>query len=165
MVHLQSSQLNLPPAIFPVSTIWKPGRLCCQYVVFKYGLLSYLAQYYRGVFFTLLLLLLTKNNFSLAPPPNVTDSQRDGLYNYDPAVFKAANDAKPWKKDPNYFKTVRISAVALIKMVMHARSGGTLEVMGLMQGYVDGTALVVTDAFRPPCRGYRDPRQRPGGCQ
>jgi len=38
-------------------------------------------------------------------------------------------------------------------MVMHARSGGSLEVMGLMQGYVDGTALVVTDAFRLPVEG------------
>jgi len=36
---------------------------------------------------------------------------------------------------------------------MHARSGGSLEVMGLMQGYIDGTALVVTDAFRLPVEG------------
>lgn len=55
--------------------------------------------------------------------------------------------------DPHYFKTVRISPVALIKMVMHARSGGALEVMGIMQGYVDGPALVVTDAFRLPVEG------------
>ncbi|AEO69125.1 uncharacterized protein THITE_2119170 [Thermothielavioides terrestris NRRL 8126] len=38
-------------------------------------------------------------------------------------------------------------------MVMHARSGGSLEVMGIMQGYVDGPALVVTDAFRLPVEG------------
>ena len=60
---------------------------------------------------------------------------------------------KPWLKDVHYFKAVRISAVALMKMVMHARSGGSLEVMGLMQGYVDGPALVVTDAFRLPVEG------------
>lgn len=41
----------------------------------------------------------------------------------------------------------------MVKMVMHARSGGSLEVMGLMQGYVEGTALVVTDAFRLPVEG------------
>lgn len=40
-----------------------------------------------------------------------------------------------------------------MKMTMHARSGGELEVMGLMQGYVDGAALVVTDAFRLPVEG------------
>jgi COP9 signalosome complex subunit 5 len=56
-------------------------------------------------------------------------------------------------QDPTYFKTVRISPIALVKMVMHARSGGSLEVMGIMQGYVDGTALVVTDAFRLPVEG------------
>ena len=39
---------------------------------------------------------------------------------------------------PNHFKRVKISAVALIKMVMHARSGGDIEVMGLMQGKVKG---------------------------
>lgn len=55
--------------------------------------------------------------------------------------------------DPSYFKHVRISAVALIKMTMHARSGGNLEVMGLMQGYTQGDTFVVTDAFRLPVEG------------
>ena len=48
---------------------------------------------------------------------------------------------------------VRISAVALVKMVTHARSGGSLEVMGLMQGFVEAGALVITDAFRLPVEG------------
>lgn len=38
-------------------------------------------------------------------------------------------------------------------MTMHARSGGALEIMGLMQGYVDGDTFVVTDAFRLPVEG------------
>ena len=38
-------------------------------------------------------------------------------------------------------------------MVMHARSGGTIEVMGLMQGKVAGDTFVVTDAFRLPVEG------------
>ena len=46
-----------------------------------------------------------------------------------------------------------MSAVALIKMVMHARSGGSIEVMGLMQGYTDGDTVVVTDAFGLPVEG------------
>lgn len=37
-------------------------------------------------------------------------------------------NAKPWEKDPHYFKEVKISAVALIKMVTHARRGDKLEV-------------------------------------
>ena len=75
------------------------------------------------------------------------------MYRYDSDAQKRINEARPWKKDPNHFKHVRISAVALIKMVMHARTGGQLEVMGLMQGYVAGDSLVVTDAFRLPVEG------------
>jgi COP9 signalosome complex subunit 5 len=48
---------------------------------------------------------------------------------------------------------VRISAVALLKMVMHARSGGSLEIMGLMQGKIAGDTFIVTDAFRLPVEG------------
>lgn len=43
---------------------------------------------------------------------------------------------------PHHFKRVKISSVALIKMVMHAKSGGDIEVMGLMQGKVkDGKSI------------------------
>lgn len=83
----------------------------------------------------------------------MVDPKRDALYNYDPEAQKAAGESRPWARDPNYFKHVRISAVALIKMTMHARSGGNLEVMGLMQGYIDGDTFVVTDAFRLPVEG------------
>lgn len=38
-------------------------------------------------------------------------------------------------------------------MVMHARSGGSLEVMGLMQGYIAAETFIVTDAFRLPVEG------------
>lgn len=83
----------------------------------------------------------------------LVDAKRDALYNYDDQAQKAAAAARPWARDANYFKHVRISAVALIKMTMHARSGGNLEVMGLMQGYVDNDTFVVTDAFRLPVEG------------
>ena len=58
--------------------------------------------------------------------------------------------AKPWKTNPDHFKKVKISAVALIKMVMHAKSGGDIEVMGLMQGYPVGDTMYVMDAFGLP---------------
>lgn len=38
-------------------------------------------------------------------------------------------------------------------MVMHARSGGDIEVMGLMLGYVEHETFVVTDAMRLPVEG------------
>lgn len=58
-------------------------------------------------------------------------------------------------RSPHFFQTVRISAVALIKMVMHARSGGIYEIMGLMQGKIDipNRTLYVMDAFALPVQG------------
>lgn len=78
-----------------------------------------------------------------------SEDEQDKIYNL-----------KPWKQDPNFFKKVRISAVALIKMVMHTRSGSTgllgnmNEVMGLMLGKVtpDGV-FIVMDAFPLPVEG------------
>ena len=81
------------------------------------------------------------------------DPHRDALYGYDADEQKRVSEDRPWKKDPHHFKNVRISAVALLKMVMHARSGGSIEVMGLMQGKIMGDTFVVTDAFRLPVEG------------
>ncbi|KAI8963553.1 Mov34-domain-containing protein [Daldinia sp. FL1419] len=83
----------------------------------------------------------------------LVDPVRDALYNYSDDRQNEVNTLKPWKENPNHFQHVRISAVALIKMVMHARSGGSIEVMGLMQGYTDGDTIVVTDAFGLPVEG------------
>ena len=96
---------------------------------------------------------LTLKTTELDNAISVFDPQRDALYRYDEETTKALNDERPWAKDPYYFKYVRISATALLKMVMHARSGGSLEVMGLMQGYILPETFVVTDAFRLPVEG------------
>jgi COP9 signalosome complex subunit 5 len=83
----------------------------------------------------------------------LVDTTRDALYSYDAAEQKRIGAAKPWRSDPHHFKSVRISAVALVKMVMHARSGGDIEVMGLMLGYVEHETFIVTDAVRLPVEG------------
>ena len=83
----------------------------------------------------------------------LVDPTRDALYAYNPAENKKYVDSKPWRTDPNHFKYVRISAVALIKMVMHARSGGDIEVMGLMLGYCEHETFIITDALRLPVEG------------
>jgi COP9 signalosome complex subunit 5 len=83
----------------------------------------------------------------------LVDPHRDALYAFDSEANKKVTDERPWRKDPNHFKYVRISAVALVKMVMHARSGGDIEVMGLMLGYVEHETFVVTDALRLPVEG------------
>ncbi|XP_046498512.1 COP9 signalosome complex subunit 5 isoform X1 [Equus quagga] len=63
---------------------------------------------------------------------------------------------KPTPGNPashHYFKYCKISALALLKMVMHARSGGNLEVMGLMLGKVDGETMIIMDSFALPVEG------------
>ena len=60
---------------------------------------------------------------------------------------------RPWKKDPHYFKHCKISAVALIKMVMHAKAGDDMEVMGCMQGFPVGETLYVLDVIPLPEEG------------
>ncbi|GAA5907437.1 hypothetical protein JCM6882_003862 [Rhodosporidiobolus microsporus] len=82
---------------------------------------------------------------------NVTAT--DELFRYDKQEQQDILKARPWKQDPHHFKKVRISAVALIKMVMHARSGGQYEIMGLMQGKLDGDTFIVMDAFALPVVG------------
>lgn len=75
------------------------------------------------------------------------------VYCYDHELQKRQVDAKPWKKDVQYYNKVEISSIALVKMVMHARSGGDLEVMGMMLGKVMGRTMVVLDAFALPVEG------------
>lgn len=80
-------------------------------------------------------------------------SASDAIFYYDEAAQTKFQQEKPWDNDPHYFKRVKISALALLKMVVHARSGGTIEVMGLMQGKTDGDAIIVMDAFALPVEG------------
>ncbi|XP_015885309.2 COP9 signalosome complex subunit 5a [Ziziphus jujuba] len=82
-----------------------------------------------------------------------TDASSDAIFYYDDAAQAKSQQEKPWANDPHYFKRVKISALALLKMVVHARSGGTIEVMGLMQGKTDGDAIIVMDAFALPVEG------------
>nr|CAG4651866.1 EOG090X078Z [Triops cancriformis] len=82
-----------------------------------------------------------------------TISSVDEIYRYDKKQQNDILTAKPWEKDPHFFKDIKISALALLKMVMHARSGGTLEVMGLLLGKVDANTMIVMDSFALPVEG------------
>lgn len=85
---------------------------------------------------------------------NVVDVEAsDELYRYDSERNKEFMDAASWTNDPQYFKNVKMSALALLKMVMHARKGGNIEVMGLMQGKFEEGTFVVMDAFPLPVAG------------
>ncbi|WAR24809.1 CSN5-like protein [Mya arenaria] len=82
-----------------------------------------------------------------------TISSVDEIYRYDKKQQQDILTAKPWEKDPHYFKHIKVSALALLKMVMHARSGGNLEVMGLLLGKVDGNTMICMDCFALPVEG------------
>ncbi|KAL7414963.1 JAB1/Mov34/MPN/PAD-1 ubiquitin protease-domain-containing protein [Mrakia frigida] len=77
----------------------------------------------------------------------------DEIFLYDAEKQKELVKQAPWKTDPNYFTEVRISAIALIKMVIHARSGGAYEIMGLMQGKIVNRTFCVMDSFALPVQG------------
>jgi len=80
-------------------------------------------------------------------------SETEEIYKFDRQSQQSMQTAKPWEKDPHFFKDIKISALALLKMVIHARSGGNVEVMGLMLGKVDGNVMIVMDAFALPVEG------------
>jgi len=78
----------------------------------------------------------------------------DQLYKpVDKQEYNKFTSSRPWKENVNFFKKVKISAIALLKMVMHARSGGTIEVMGMLIGKAMGDTMVVMDSFALPVEG------------
>eukprot|EP00904_Undaria_pinnatifida_P010840 jgi/Undpi1/6887/HiC_scaffold_21.g09363.m1 len=90
---------------------------------------------------------------------------RDALYSFDEAKLDLIRKTKPWMQDPKYFKKVKISPSAAMKMLMHANSGvekgmaqggKPVEIMGMMLGRPDTempNALIVTDVFPLPVEG------------
>jgi len=85
---------------------------------------------------------------------NVIES--DDIYKYDENKNDEELSKRGWISDPKFFKKVKISAVAVLKMVMHARTGlrpdGDLEVMGILQGKVQGSTMIVMDTFALPVK-------------
>lgn len=83
----------------------------------------------------------------------VLGAEETEIYKFDEGLQDELIERHPWTNDVHFFTKVRISAVALVKMVMHAISGGNLEIMGLMQGKVIGNEMIVLDAFGLPVEG------------
>lgn len=83
------------------------------------------------------------------------DAETRHIYEYDADAYQRLLRDAPWRDDVHYFQRVRISVVALMKMVLHARLGGANEVMGLMQGTVcaDTRTFYILDAFALPVHG------------
>jgi len=45
------------------------------------------------------------------------------FYQYDGDQQELLREKRPWREDPVYFKNVKISGVALLKMLIHAFDG------------------------------------------
>lgn len=61
--------------------------------------------------------------------------------------------SRPWKTNPKYFKKTYISSLALCKMSIHAKSGGSIEVMGMMTGKIIKNSIIVMDVYPLPVEG------------
>ena len=59
---------------------------------------------------------------------NEVNEMSDEHLKYNIEVHQSIVNAKPWINNPHYFKSIKVSAVALLKMLLHAHSGGTCEV-------------------------------------
>lgn len=94
-----------------------------------------------------------RRTFEMENNVRTTSKEDDSLYFCDVEEQAHLRVSKPWSQDPHWFKDVHISAVALIKMAMHARSGGSIEVMGSMQGKIADRAFIVIDVFPLPVQG------------
>lgn len=69
--------------------------------------------------------------------------------NSDESIMKA----RPWKSNAKYFKKTYISSLALCKMSVHAKSGGAIEVMGMMTGKIIKNSIIVMDVYPLPVEG------------
>jgi len=80
----------------------------------------------------------------------------EDLYKYNAEEQRLLREEKkPWANDPHWFTHVKISGIALLKMLIHARDGLSLvpgkdkdlEVMGLLLGKIEDHTIVVMDVF------------------
>jgi COP9 signalosome complex subunit 5 len=90
----------------------------------------------------------------------------DRLYVYNEEKIAAMRKGLAWMKDPKYFKRVKISPSALVKMMTHSQSGvdkgmkqngKPVEVMGILFGHPDTedvNSLIVADAQPIPAEGF-----------
>jgi len=91
-------------------------------------------------------------------PPKKTDADEklkdEFLFKFDSATQQKNREALA-KEDPEYFKYAKISSLALLKLLLHARSacageskdGRTLEVMGMLLGKTDGNSFIIIDSL------------------
>ena len=95
-------------------------------------------------------------------------SAADKVYSIDVPKLEALRESKPFLQDPKYFKNVKISPSATMKMMTHVQSGvekgikrsitgKPTEVMGYLigrQDTEDPNCLIIADAQPLPIEGF-----------
>jgi COP9 signalosome complex subunit 5 len=85
---------------------------------------------------------------------NNINQEEEDFYEFNEEKQKEEISKQRWKTHPlKPFTKVKINAIALLKMVTHAKSGGTIEVMGMMQGKILNNTMIIMDAFALPVEG------------
>ena len=55
------------------------------------------------------------------------------IYHFEKQAYFKSIDHRPWREDVKCFTKVKVSAIAMLKMVLHAIGGGSIEVMVVRQ--------------------------------
>jgi COP9 signalosome complex subunit 5 len=150
LIHLTKSHLRYQPSC----GCWRPGLTCACLAI--EDTLEPNSKFFLQVTNSTAIMAPTTSQRTWEVENNIltVDTSTNALYTLPShEAYQALQNSKPWKSNPDYFTHVRISALALLKMTIHARSGGSIEIMGLMTGYVSGTSIIITDAFRLPVEG------------
>ncbi len=75
----------------------------------------------------------------------------DAIFAYDEGHIAALESERPWATQPKFFRHVKISAIASMKMLKHSMTGVeqgrrengiSFEVMGLIVGKPDGDTII-----------------------
>ena len=77
-------------------------------------------------------------------------SDNDCFYGQADAKLSSVLKSEPWKKEPEYFRSVCISTLALAKMAIHAQRGKSEEIMGILTGRIMEGTFIVLDCYGLP---------------
>lgn len=90
----------------------------------------------------------------------------DNIYAYDESLMLKIREEKAWLNDPKYFKRIKISPSACVKMISHGQSGvekgikkggKPIEIMGMLVGRPDTedrNCMIISDAQPLPIEGF-----------
>lgn len=78
---------------------------------------------------------------------------QDEYYRYDGKAYAEKMKAMRKSGEKVEYKKVMVSSLALLKMLIHGQKGGTIEVMGILLGYVQGDTFIISDSYALPVEG------------